>query len=47
MKIRLFKDGGFRNGWELNLIGKVYNLRIARHQIAFWKNFNPFFNLTF
>jgi hypothetical protein len=42
MKIRTFKHG-VGNGWELNFIGKVYNLRIARHQIAFWKYNEPIF----
>lgn len=44
MEIRTFKNAGVRNGWEINFIGKVYNLRIARHQIAFWINDNPLIN---
>jgi len=27
--------------WEFNMIGKVWNLRIARSQIALWKNYVP------
>lgn len=37
MRVRVFKHG-VGNGWEFNFIGKVYNLRIVRHQFAFWKN---------
>lgn len=47
MKIRTFKKAGFKNGWEINFIGSVFNLRIARHQIGFWKNYNPIINLLF
>lgn len=43
MKIRTFKHG-YVNGWEINFIGKKYNLRIAKNQFAFWKNDVPFFN---
>lgn len=43
MKIRFFKHG-IGNSWELNFIGKKYNLRIAKHQIAFWKNNEAIFN---
>lgn len=46
MKIRTFKKG-YRNGWEINFIGKVYNFRVAKHQIGFWKNDNPIINLLF
>lgn len=44
MEIKTFKNAGVKNGWEINFIGKVYNLRIARHQIGFWKNDNPIIN---
>lgn len=43
MKIRCFRRG-YRNGWEINLIGRVWNLRIARHQVALWKDQRPVFN---
>jgi hypothetical protein len=46
MKIKFFKHG-VGNKWELNFIGKVYNLRIARCQIAMWKNYEFLFNYTF
>lgn len=46
MKIKFFKHG-VGGGWELNFIGKKYNLRIARHQLAFWKNYEPIFNKSF
>lgn len=44
--IRFFKHG-VGNGWELNFVGKKYNLRIARHQFALWKNNDPIFNKSF
>ena len=44
MSIRYFKYG-YLDGWELNFIGKTYNLRIAKNQIAFWTNCNSVFNL--
>lgn len=38
---------GYRDGMEANFrIGK-WTLRVARHQLAFWKNYNPIFNLLF
>lgn len=48
MKIIYFKKGiGYNGGWELNLsLGKT-SLRIAQHQFALWRNYNPFFNLLF
>lgn len=44
--IRFFKHG-VGNGWELNFVGKKYSLRIARHQLAFWKNYESIFNFSF
>jgi hypothetical protein len=46
MKIRFFKKNAYKGGWELNFIGKVYNLRIAKYQFAFWKNYNAIFDFT-
>lgn len=48
MRVKYFRfpKGSF-NSWELNFIGKVYNLRIAKNQIAFWKNHEPIFNWLF
>lgn len=46
MKIKTFKHG-YRNGWELNINVGKYCLRIARHQLAFWKNYDPIFNKLF
>lgn len=43
MKVRFFRRG-YRSGWELNIIGRVWNLRIARHQVALWKNQEAVFN---
>jgi hypothetical protein len=38
---------GYRNGREMNIrIGK-FCLRIAQHQLAFWKKNDPVFNLLF
>lgn len=44
MKIRVFRSVRFRNDWELNLIGKVWNLRIGRSQVALWRNYIALFN---
>lgn len=46
MKIKKFKHG-VGNSWEINFIGNIFNLRIARHQFAIWKNYNPIVNLSF
>lgn len=43
MKIRFFKHG-IGCGWELNFIGKTYNLRIAKHQFSLWKKDKTLFN---
>ena len=45
-KIRFFRYG-VGNSWELNFVGKKYNLRIAIHQFALWKNYEPIFNYSF
>lgn len=47
MKIKTFKHSLGKIGFEINFIGKVYNLRIASRQFAFWKNNEPVFNLMF
>jgi hypothetical protein len=44
MKIIWFRSVRFKNDWELNFVGSVYNLRIARRQFAFWRNYKPLFN---
>lgn len=46
MKIRTFQYG-VGNGWEVNFIGKKWNMRIARHQFAIWKNYESKINLSF
>lgn len=43
MKIRYFRHG-VGNSWELNFVGSVFNLRIARHQIALWRHNRPVFD---
>ena len=45
IQVRFFKNG-VGGSWELNIIGKRFNLRIARHQIAFWDGYNPIFNYS-
>ncbi|WP_154677750.1 hypothetical protein [Rhizobium tubonense] len=42
--IKFFRSVRFKNDWELNFIGKRYNLRIGRSQFAFWRDYNPIFN---
>lgn len=44
MKIRAFNHSLGSKGFELNFIGKVWNLRIASRQFALWKNEEPIFN---
>lgn len=44
MKIKWFRSVRYVNDWELNFVGKVWNLRIARNQIALWRNFVAVFN---
>lgn len=43
MRISFFKHG-VGGGWELDFIGKTYNLRIAKYQFALWKNYNAIFD---
>lgn len=43
MKVRFFKYG-IGGSWELNFIGQMYNVRIAKHQFAIWKNYEPIVN---
>lgn len=43
MRIRYFRYGVGKS-WELNFIGSVFNLRIARHQLALWRNNRPVFD---
>lgn len=43
-KIRWFRSVRFHNDWELNIIGKVWNLRIGRSQFALWRNYQPLFS---
>lgn len=44
MEIRFFKKNSYKGGWELNFIGSKYNFRIAKYQLAFWKDYQPIFN---
>lgn len=45
MKVKWFRSVRYRNDWELNFVGKVWSLRIARNQIALWRNYVALFNL--
>jgi len=47
MSVRFFKNSAYRGGFELDIIVGQFNLRIARHQFAFWKNYEPIFNYTY
>lgn len=42
-KVKYFSRVRFDGDWELNIIGKVWNFRIGRSQIALWRNYNPLF----
>jgi hypothetical protein len=44
VKIKWFRSVRFRNDWELNFIGKVWNFRIGRSQLALWRRNNPLFD---
>lgn len=44
MRIKYFNNVRFKNDWEMNFVGKVWNLRIGRSQFALWKNFIAVFN---
>ncbi len=44
MQIRFFRHVGRERAWELNFIGKVWNLRIGKVQFALWRNYEPIFN---
>lgn len=46
MSFSFFKNGAYRGGFELNIIVGQFNLRIAKHQFAFWRNYEPIFNYT-
>lgn len=43
MKIRIFRFG-VRNGWEVNFIGRRFNLRIAQRQVALWREYVAIFD---
>lgn len=43
MKLRAYRNVRFDGDWEINLIGRVWNLRIGRSQIALWRNYEPVF----
>lgn len=41
--LKFFRSVRFKNDWELNIVGHVWNFRIARRQIALWRNYQPVF----
>lgn len=44
MKIKTFRSVRFQNDWEINFIGKVWNLRIGRSQVSLWRNYRSLFS---
>jgi hypothetical protein len=44
MHVKFFRRG-YGNAWELNLIGKVWSLRIGGRQVALWRNYEPVFDV--
>ena len=44
MEVRFFSNVRFPGDWELNFIGRVWNFRLGRSQIALWRNFVPLFS---
>lgn len=42
--VRWFRNAAWGGGWELDLLFMGWEFRIARHQIAFWKDYTPVFN---
>lgn len=45
MKIKLFRAVRGPGDWELNFVGRIWNFRIGRSQLALWKNYEPLFDL--
>jgi hypothetical protein len=45
MSVRFFKNA-YKNGFELDIIVGQFNLRIAQHQLAFWRKYEAVFNYT-
>lgn len=39
MRLSTFRHG-YKGGWECNLIGRRWNLRIARYQVALWRDYS-------
>ena len=44
MRIKFFRRVGIEGAWELNFIGRVWNLRVGRVQVALWRNYEPVFS---
>lgn len=45
MKLKFFKAVRRPGDWEINLIGRRINLRLARAQIALWFDYRPIVDL--
>lgn len=43
MKIKMYRYPG---EWELNFVGKVWNLRLGNIQCALWRNYRPVFSFV-
>lgn len=44
VKIRTFLHG-YGGGWEGNILGRRWALRIGRYQLALWRDYEPVFDL--
>jgi len=46
MVIRVFPYS-YKDGWEINFVGRVYYIRIAKYQFGIWKSWKPIINKLF
>lgn len=44
LTIRTFGSVRYPGDWEINVIGRVWNLRIGRSQVALWRNYTALFD---
>ena len=45
MRVKFYRSVGTERAWELNFVGKVWNLRVGQVQLALWHNYKPIFNI--